>query len=444
MSRMQQVVTGRQARPLRVVLYGPPGIGKSTFGADAPGAIFLPIEDGTEELEVMRFPQPETWDEALEAVALLSRGVPEFAKVGSLVIDTLDALEVLIHRAVCAEAQVKSIEEVGGGYGKGYTRALDYWRQFLQRLEALQVKRGMHVVMLAHAEWEKLTNPHGADYHRLSMKLNNKARALVREWSRDVLLADWQVSVAEKKGFEKKKASTTRKRLLFTQFASTFDVKTRGDLPATMPLSFQAFWTARTRTPAQRAADPALVNEVRAVLGALPAHMRVTEKGIDLVDLAVKAGGAAVRKLLNWAIVQRDEIDGDDTPADAPSAGQAAPANVPGAENVPQAEVDEDDADVGSNEPAPFTGNDEDGAEDESPVDGEESEDDGDANEDAPPTQAAPKPSPAPQKPAPVSSAAQGGAPVKSPAASASASGSTAPGAGSAVKKPAKKVTVKA
>ena len=39
--------------------------------------------------------------------------------------------EPLIRKHVCQKARVDKIEKVEGGYGKGYTFALDEWRLFL-------------------------------------------------------------------------------------------------------------------------------------------------------------------------------------------------------------------------------------------------------------------------------------------------------------------------
>jgi hypothetical protein len=47
---------GPIAEPMRVLLYGVEGIGKSTFGAAAPAPIFLGAEDGTAELDVPASP----------------------------------------------------------------------------------------------------------------------------------------------------------------------------------------------------------------------------------------------------------------------------------------------------------------------------------------------------------------------------------------------------
>src|SRR5579871_2912516 len=85
-SRMSlaNVRKGILAAPLRVLLYGVEGVGKSTFAMRAPAPIFLGKENGTEELPVARLPEPQTWDEVLEGIALLQNSDTEYK---TLVID---------------------------------------------------------------------------------------------------------------------------------------------------------------------------------------------------------------------------------------------------------------------------------------------------------------------------------------------------------------------
>jgi hypothetical protein len=54
------VTTGRRARPFWVHLYGPEGVGKTSFAADAPAPVFIDIEGGTFEKDVARFTFDET------------------------------------------------------------------------------------------------------------------------------------------------------------------------------------------------------------------------------------------------------------------------------------------------------------------------------------------------------------------------------------------------
>ena len=57
--------------PPRVVLYGVPGIGKTTFAAQMPAPIFLPVEDGLGQLEVDTFTRPSSYTDVIEAISTL-------------------------------------------------------------------------------------------------------------------------------------------------------------------------------------------------------------------------------------------------------------------------------------------------------------------------------------------------------------------------------------
>ena len=161
------ITRGRIQAPLRVLVYGPEGVGKSTLGADAPSPIFLGAEDGTAHLDVARLPQPETWADVLAAVALLAREPHEFK---TLVIDSLDWIEPLVHAFVCAEAKVKSMEDVS--YGKLYIAAVEQWRLLISALDRLRAAKRMHVVMVAHALVKSFKNPEGPDYERYQLKVH--------------------------------------------------------------------------------------------------------------------------------------------------------------------------------------------------------------------------------------------------------------------------------
>ena len=86
------ITSGTIAAPVKTVLYGPEGIGKSTFAAQFPAPVFIDTEGGTKRLNVARLPAPTSWAMLLDEVAEVSRGnVP----CGTLVIDTADWAERL-------------------------------------------------------------------------------------------------------------------------------------------------------------------------------------------------------------------------------------------------------------------------------------------------------------------------------------------------------------
>lgn len=50
------IQSGRKFAPRRVLLYGTHGVGKSSFGARAERPIFIPTEDGLNEIDCEKFP----------------------------------------------------------------------------------------------------------------------------------------------------------------------------------------------------------------------------------------------------------------------------------------------------------------------------------------------------------------------------------------------------
>lgn len=235
MSKMQlkNVKKGRLEAPLCVVLYGMEGVGKSTFAADAPNAIFLGAEDGTAHLDIARFPVPATWEECIDALDVLRDDAHDYK---SVVLDTADWIEPLIHDYVCREGGKKSIEDFG--YGKGYAAALDSWRELTKKLDALRA-HGMHVIVLAHAQVKTFRNPVGDDYDRYELKLHGKASSLLKEWANAVLFANYKTYTREKDG--RVRAMGDGSRVVFTEHRPAWDAKNRYGLPHELPLSWADF-----------------------------------------------------------------------------------------------------------------------------------------------------------------------------------------------------------
>ena len=81
------ITTGFIQRAQRVVVYGPEGIGKSTFASRFPDPLFLDIEDGTGHLDVKRITGINSWSMLLSIVQQVRQEKP----CKTLVIDTADA-----------------------------------------------------------------------------------------------------------------------------------------------------------------------------------------------------------------------------------------------------------------------------------------------------------------------------------------------------------------
>lgn len=255
------VTSGVQTAPVKTVLYGPEGIGKSTFASHFPDPVFIDTEGGTKRLNVARLPQPTSWAMLLDEVAEVRKGnVP----CGTLVLDTADWAERLCIQAVCARAKVNGIEDFG--YGKGYTYAKEEFAKLLDALEEV-LNAGHNVVVLAHAAITKFEQPDAVgNYDRWSMKTSKQVAPLLREWCDMLLFANYK-TVVEKAGSgpnAKNKASGGR-RVLYTTHHACWDAKNRFGLPEEVPFDYASIAhclpggsaPAATQTPVQHAPDPA-------------------------------------------------------------------------------------------------------------------------------------------------------------------------------------------
>lgn len=255
------VTAGVQSAPVKTVLYGPEGIGKSTFASHFPDPVFIDTEGGTKRLNVARLPQPTSWAMLLDEVAEVRKGsVP----CSTLVIDTADWAERLCIQAVCARAKVNGIEDFG--YGKGYTYVKEEFSKLLDALEEV-LNAGHNVVVLAHAAITKFEQPDAVgNYDRWGMKTSKQVAPLLREWCDMLLFANYK-TVVEKAGSgpNAKNKASGGKRVLYTTHHSCWDAKNRFDLPEEVPFDYASIAhclpggsaPAATQTPVQHAPVPA-------------------------------------------------------------------------------------------------------------------------------------------------------------------------------------------
>jgi len=234
MSLLASVSKGVRKRPYLVMVYGQPGVGKSTFAAKADSPLFFDVERRTDHLDIARV-QPSKWEAVLDGMRELVK--EEQIPFKTLVFDTVDHLELLIYTFLCQRDGVKSIDEVAGGYGKGYTEALNEWRRFMVGLEALRDK-GYNVMLLGHGHVKSWKNPTGEDYDRWVVKINQKCGDFLREKVDAVGFAHFDDAAVKKKGETKAKAVGGNKRLLTFEHGPGYESKQGIALPDEVELDF--------------------------------------------------------------------------------------------------------------------------------------------------------------------------------------------------------------
>lgn len=250
-SGLATITRGRQSRPPRVIIYGEPGIGKSTYIAGCPAPIFIQMEDGLGEIDADKFPKAETLEQVCDQLDMLIVEKHDYETVG---IDSSKWLEKLIHKEVCRRDNKPSVELCSGGYGKGYVTALNIWQgDILPRLDVLRNQRGMIVVMTGHAIIEKYEDPDQClSYDRYTLDLHDSksasSRKLLYEWCDALLFATRKVIVRTEETKPGKVRGTAvglggdgGTRIIRPYGSPSAVAKNRYGINTEIPLSWQAF-----------------------------------------------------------------------------------------------------------------------------------------------------------------------------------------------------------
>lgn len=210
------------------VIYGVHGFGKTTLASEHPDTVFIQTEKGTPGgVELTSFGQIDTFADVLDSMAVLLNEPHDFKNVA---IDSGDAMEPMIWRAVCEENKWDSIETPG--YGKGYIIVDDKWREFITYARGL-TEAGIGVIFIAHSDITKFNDPVIGEYSRYGIKLHKRAAALVQEAADIVCFCNYRVSIKkEESGFNK----TTRgvgggTRMLHFEERPGFLAKNRYQMP---------------------------------------------------------------------------------------------------------------------------------------------------------------------------------------------------------------------
>ena len=230
-----QITRGKRARAQKVVIYGPEGIGKSSFASQFPDPMFIDTEGSTDNMDVARLDKPTSWTMLVNEIAFIKANPTECK---TLIVDTVDWAEQLAVAHVCSQHGKQGIEDFG--WGKGYTYVQEEMGRFLNALSDL-VDMGINVVLTAHAQIKKFEQPDEmGSYDRYELKLGQKTGSktapLVKEWADMVLFANYKTLVMTTDNGKKK--AQGGERVMYTNHRPAWDAKNRHGLPDEMPFNY--------------------------------------------------------------------------------------------------------------------------------------------------------------------------------------------------------------
>lgn len=222
----------RKTEPMKVVLYGVEGIGKTTFVSQFPDPVFIDTEGSTGFIDAKKMPDPEDWTMLLEEIAFMAQS----PQGKTLVIDTADWAEELAKQHLMAKHKWQAIDQTD--YGTRYVALSSEIIRLLRGLEMVK-NAGMNVVLTAHAVQKKFELPDQVgSFDRYVLKLEKRDAALIKEWCDMLLFANYKTTVVASGSGSKK--ATGGQRVMYTTHMPAWDAKNRLGLPDELPFEYGA------------------------------------------------------------------------------------------------------------------------------------------------------------------------------------------------------------
>jgi len=239
---------GKSIEQLKIVLYGEEKVGKSTFAAGAPKAIFLDVEGGTNFLDVARIHRDNlpTFDSIMNTIDML---IEEDHQFSTLNVDSIDWVQERACEKIAEENNARSYRDNKNknlAYGVGTDLVFMLMKNFISKLEQLRTQRRMNIILIAHCKVKHIDEPTGSSYDKYVPKLLEQVEGYCKEWADFILFAKKPIQTyKDSSDSERRKSKVNNNEpILFTDKNGSYVGGGRVPLPDELPLTWSAFSSA--------------------------------------------------------------------------------------------------------------------------------------------------------------------------------------------------------
>ena len=155
-------------------VYGIPKVGKTTFGAQFPGALILAFERGYNALPGVIAQDITTWGEFKQVLRELKK--PEVQAVyKSIIIDTVDIAASLCEKYICSQLGMENIGD-GGWSTNGWSK---YKKEFEDSFRTI-TQLGYAVCFISHSADKTFKRKDGTEYNQMVPTAQRSVNEIVK------------------------------------------------------------------------------------------------------------------------------------------------------------------------------------------------------------------------------------------------------------------------
>jgi hypothetical protein len=212
-----QITSGKFERGKLIIIYGAPGIGKTTLAGTATNPVFIDFEHGSDQLDVSRI-HINSFDDYENAMRLVYK-----EQFKTIVIDSVTSFERKLTEQICFERKIKTLARAG--FGQGFQDLKEMWHKVLRPIEAMLAIQ-KNVILIGHQKIRIVQDPVlNEGYDRVEIDVSKDTLQTLVSASDIITLMRQEFVVTDNEG--RSRAIGSGKRILLTQDRPGYLAKSR-------------------------------------------------------------------------------------------------------------------------------------------------------------------------------------------------------------------------
>lgn len=222
-----------------VLIFSPNGHGKSSFIASVKSPFVLDTEKKFKTKNPAFIYEADTYEDVIGCLEY-HVAQPEL-KYGAFCIDSLDWIEKAIHNKICADHNVKIVNDdhcKALNFNKGYDLVANiFFGDIYTPLDAMRIKHNMPIIIGAQCLPTKQKEADKDEYIMQDLRAQDKLARSISD------LVEAKVYLQKREHVDQKgRVVPTEERYLITRRAKGINAKNSLDLPETVDVSYSNGW----------------------------------------------------------------------------------------------------------------------------------------------------------------------------------------------------------